>query len=254
MRVLAWVGLFVLARKGLGWLKFLFGLVRPGLDLTARYGRGSWVLVTGSTDVGSNTESFYDNILNACEGLDVSVVVNNVGVDVLGKYCSLPVKDVQKIIDVNCYPVSMLCHKFIPRLLKRKHAGVVIVSSLAGEFPMAMHNIYSASKAFTDFLARTLAYEYPSLDVLSLRPSEVQTPMTFHKQDMFTITARQCAEGLCRVLGRTAYSEGHWNHQLQGALYNAVPEGLFNHVFMHHIAPEFISKRRLRYFLKTAFC
>jgi 17beta-estradiol 17-dehydrogenase / very-long-chain 3-oxoacyl-CoA reductase len=177
-------------------------------------------------------------------GLDVSVLVNNVGVDVLGHFHKLPFKDVKKVLDVNCYPVTMLCHKLIPQLQTRKHSAIIIVSSLAGEFPIALHNVYSASKAFTDFLARTLAYESPQIDILSLRPSEVQTPMTFQKEDVFTITAGQCARGMCRVLGRRVYSEGHWNHQLQGVLYRWVPEWLFNYVFMNHVAPEFILKRQ----------
>lgn len=119
-------------------------------------------------------EGTYERIASHCAHLDVSVVVNNVGVDVLGRFGDLPLADVKKVLDVNCYPVSLLCHQFIPRLLRRKkRSAIVIVSSLAGEFPMAMHNIYSASKAFTDYLSRTFSYEYPSIDFLSLRPSEV---------------------------------------------------------------------------------
>lgn len=55
------------------------------------------------------------------------------GVDVLGRYTDLPLKDVKKILDVNCYPLSILCHKLIPILLKRKkRSAIVTVSSLAG--------------------------------------------------------------------------------------------------------------------------
>lgn len=68
--------------------------------------------------------------------------------------------------------------------------------------------------------------------------------MTFHKKDIFTISAQQCAAGMMNVLGREPYSEGHWNHQLQSILYNSVPEGFFNYVFMNHVAPEFIRKRQ----------
>ena len=47
---------------------------------------------------------------------------------------------------------------------------------------MALHNVYCGSKAFGDLLSRSLAYEYPELDIISLRPSEVSTPMTYHKK------------------------------------------------------------------------
>jgi short-subunit dehydrogenase len=67
---------------------------------------------------------------------------------------------------------------------------------------MPYHNVYSASKAFVDTLSRALSYEYQSqMDVMSLNPSEVCTPMTFHKKDVFTISPRQCAEGMLDQLG-----------------------------------------------------
>ena len=42
---------------------------------------------------------------------------------------------------------------------------------------------------FVDFLSRALSYEYAKqIDFLSVRPSEVSTPMTFNKgTDIFTI-------------------------------------------------------------------
>ena len=66
---------------------------------------------------------------------------------------------------------------------------------------MALHNVYSASKAFDDYLSRSLSYEYPELDIISLRPSEVSTPMTFNKKkDILTIGPEECAEGLLKGL------------------------------------------------------
>ncbi len=67
---------------------------------------------------------------------------------------------------------------------------------------MPLHNVYSASKAYVDFLSRALSYEYKEIDIVSLRPSEVSTPMTLNKQtDILTITADQCAEGFLYRLG-----------------------------------------------------
>ncbi len=36
---------------------------------------------------------------------------------------------------------------------------------------MPLHNVYSASKAYVDYLSRALSYEYPKIDIISLRPS-----------------------------------------------------------------------------------
>lgn len=90
---------------------------------------------------------------------------------------------------------------------------------------MPFHNVYSASKAFVDTLSRALSYEYAAkIDILSLNPSEVCTPMTFHKKDIFTISPEQCAEGLLNELGQgTKATNGHWTHKLQGSIYRGVP-------------------------------
>jgi short-subunit dehydrogenase len=110
---------------------------------------------------------------------------------------------------------------------------------------MPLHNVYSASKSFVDTFSRAISYEYsPQVDVMSLNPSEVCTPMTFHKKDVFTISPQQCAEGMLDHLGHERQTNGHWSHQLQGALYRAIPERLFNAVWMGVIAPEFMEERR----------
>lgn len=82
------------------------------------------------------------------------------------------------------------------------------------------------------------------MDIMVLNPSEVCTPMTFHKKDVFTISPRQCAEGMLNGLGYERQTNGHWSHQLQGALYRWVPEGVFNAIWMGVIAPEFMEDRR----------
>ena len=121
----------------------------------------------------------------------------------------------------------------------KRRSAIINVSSIAGTIPMPYYNIYSATKSYVDILSRSLTYEYPSVDLLSLRPSEVSTPMTFNKDvDIFTITAEQCAEGLVDQIGqRETATYGHWRHQLQGWLYESVPEGFFNYIFKNFVAP-----------------
>lgn len=110
---------------------------------------------------------------------------------------------------------------------------------------MALHNVYSASKAYVDFLSRALSYEYDhKIDIISLRPSEVSTPMTYNKQtDIMTIKPEDCARGLLNDLGHDKVTNGHWSHCLQGKLYHLVPECLFNYVFLKHLGPEFMRDR-----------
>lgn len=50
---------------------------------------------------------------------DVSILINNVGVDVLNKFHLLSDEEIYNTIIVNCFPITMLCKRFIPRFLKR---------------------------------------------------------------------------------------------------------------------------------------
>jgi 17beta-estradiol 17-dehydrogenase / very-long-chain 3-oxoacyl-CoA reductase len=110
---------------------------------------------------------------------------------------------------------------------------------------MPLHNVYSASKAYLDFLSRALSYEYQkTIDIISLRPSEVSTPMTHNKKtDLLTILPEDCARGLLNDLGHERVTNGHISHCLQGYLYHLLPECFFNYVFLNFVGPDFIRER-----------
>lgn len=95
--------------------------------------------------------------------LDISIVVNNVGVDVLEKYEALEPTVIEDLIKLNCFPVAYINRYFIPLMLKRNkqknlRSTIVNVSSLAGIGPMPYYNIYTATKAYVDKLSRSLSY------------------------------------------------------------------------------------------------
>lgn len=70
--------------------------------------------------------------------------------------------------------------------------------------------------------------------------------MTNHKRiDLMTITAQDCAEGLLNQLGHESVTNGYWSHRLQGALYQLVPECVFNHIWCNYVAPEFMEDRKV---------
>jgi len=111
--------------------------------------------------------------------------------------------------------------------------------------PLPLHNVYSASKAYVNQLTKILALEYPAIDWLVLRPSEVSTPMTCHKPlDIFTITPRQCAAGTLNDLGHRVETNGHISHKIQSFIYTIVPRWLFNLLWTKVFAPEFMQLRK----------
>ena len=68
--------------------------------------------------------------------------------------------------------------------------------------------------------------------------------MTYNKQtDIMTIKPEDCARGLLNDVGYEKVTNGHWSHSMQGWLYHAVPECLFNHVFLKYLGPDFMRER-----------
>lgn len=159
------------------------------------------------------------------EDLDVSVLVNNVGLEVLSAYHELKEEKLKNIVTVNTLPMTVFAHKFIQRFLKRnKRSAMINLSSVSGEIPNVGYHIYSSTKAYDDFLSRALSYEYPNIDIMSLRPSEVSTTMTSNKPlDIMTITTETCVEAALGDLGYERVTNGHWNHKIQSWMTLAVP-------------------------------
>jgi short-subunit dehydrogenase len=69
------------------------------------------------------------------------------------------------------------------------------ITSEAAIFPMTYWQVYCATKSFGHMFSLAMSREYKdSVDVCSVRPSEVSTNMTNNKpNDVLTITSEECA-------------------------------------------------------------
>jgi 17beta-estradiol 17-dehydrogenase / very-long-chain 3-oxoacyl-CoA reductase len=72
---------------------------------------------------------------------DISVLVNNVGLDVLNPYHELTEQEIVRLITVNCLPIAVLNRRFIPRLLGReKKSAIINLASVAGKRDITQGN------------------------------------------------------------------------------------------------------------------
>ena len=249
-------------------------------NLAVRYGKGSWVLVTGaSAGIGrafceelaskgfniilisenqedlkkvdnvlrqtypeiktkvivadfanSAEDGFFEKIISQVEGLDISILVNNVGIAGGGPFEIQPEKEVRNLVVINTLPQVMLTRKLLPQLAARTdRSAIIFLSSIMGTRPFPFFTIYSSTKVFADFFARALAEEHPEIDIISLRPVYVSTNMTFNKQLNFgTLTAKECVLGLFTKLGFESSTAGHWRHTTYTTLrLGFIPDWLF---------------------------
>lgn len=280
--------LVVTAVNGLRWLWRYVWLPRrqQGPRLVERYGRGSWVLVTGASDglgkafahelaqygfnllivsrtqeklsrvktelevlgvqvrtvcadLSDSSEQTYSRILAAVQDVDLSIVINCVGVTVHRLYADVPPATLRRLLSMNVNTTSIVTHTTLPLLLRHaattgRRCALLNVGSIVGRFYWPGTQLYGACKAFIDHLTVPLAFEYrDQLDTLSFQPTVMATAMaTGTEPAAITISPQAAAHAALSHLGRCVRSHGHWRHAMLAGLFTILPSRSRNGVFL----------------------
>lgn len=163
-----------------------------------------------------NNNEFLENINQQVGDRDISLVVNNAGLDHFEKFENLDSQHLKDLINVNCTTPVLICKNFIKRLTTRTNRGGIInVSSGSMVQYMPYFSAYAGSKSMVDLFTGSLADEFPNLDIISLKPFDVSTRMNdFRDTDIMTISAEKCVKGTLRDLGHQDGTYGHWLHKI----------------------------------------
>ena len=288
LQILGAVGLVIGAVSVVRWLWQYVWLPRhlQGPRLAKRYGRGSWVLITGAgdglgkafaqelaqygfnlllvsrtqeklsrlqaelevhrvqvrtvcADLSDSSEQTYSRIASAAQDVDLSIVINCVGVTVHRRFADVPPASLRRLLSVNVNTTSILTHTTLPFLLRHaatsgRRCALVNVGSIVGRYYWPGTQLYGACKAFIDHLTVPLGFEYrEQLDALSFRPTVMATAMaTGTEPAAITIPPQTAAHAALSHLGRFASSHGHWRHATVAALFNVLPPGVRNRIFL----------------------
>jgi short-subunit dehydrogenase len=79
-----------------------------------------------------------ERISSELNDIEISILVNNVGLDVLDYYHTISQDKISSLIRVNCFSTSILSNIFIPKFLERHKknkkikSAIINVASLAG--------------------------------------------------------------------------------------------------------------------------
>ncbi|KAL9664434.1 hypothetical protein QQ045_019834 [Rhodiola kirilowii] len=173
------------------------------------------------------------------QGLDVGVVINNVGLSYpWAKYFHEVEEEAwMSLVKVNMEGTTRVTKAVLKGMVERKRGAIVnIGSGAAAVIPShPFYAVYAATKAYVDQLSRCLHVEYKSygIDVQCQVPLYVATKMAsrvaaIHKPSLFTPSADEYAKVAINRIGYEARSMPYWTHALQWHLASVTPESLLD--------------------------
>ena len=143
-------------------------------------------------------------LVEQLKSLDISILVNNAGVEQEMSLINTPTNRVQELLGVNLISPTLLTHLLIKQLASRSpQSAVVNISSGLGQTPIADSSIYSATKAYLRMFTYALSEEMTrKVDFLTVNLGYTSTPMIGNRKDIFTAQPEDSAYGILRDLGR----------------------------------------------------
>lgn len=163
----------------------------------------------------------YENIAKQTTGMEIGVLVNNVGMSYANpeRFCELPDQEklVANLITCNIFSVTRMCSLFLPGMVERRKGVVINISSLSAVIPAPMLTVYAASKAFVDKFSDDLATEYAKHGVLvqSVLPGPVATNMSkIRRSTWMACSPKAFVSNALNTLGIARHTTGYYPHSL----------------------------------------
>uniref|UniRef100_A0A8C6JVB2 Uncharacterized protein n=1 Tax=Melopsittacus undulatus TaxID=13146 RepID=A0A8C6JVB2_MELUD len=105
------------------------------------------------------TQDIYTRIKAGLEGLEIGVLVNNVGISYAYPEYFLDLPDLDKTIDqmtnINILSVCKMTRLVLPGMLERSKGVVLNIASAAGAYPTPLLTLYSATKSVLPYFVAT---------------------------------------------------------------------------------------------------
>jgi NAD(P)-dependent dehydrogenase (short-subunit alcohol dehydrogenase family) len=110
----------------------------------------------------------------------IDVLVNNAGINKIGKFEEIEIEDFDKILSVNLRAPFLLCQAVIPYMKTCQRGRIVNITSIFGNISKEYRASYSSSKFGLDGMTAALSAEVSAFGILanSVGPGFIDTDLT----------------------------------------------------------------------------
>ncbi|PON42337.1 Short-chain dehydrogenase/reductase [Parasponia andersonii] len=190
-------------------------------------------------DFSGDISAGIEVVEEAIKGLDVGILINNVGVTypAAGYFHEVAEKVWMNIVRVNLEGTTRVTRAVLPGMLERKRGAIVNIGSGAAIVVPShpLYTIYAATKAYIDQLSRCLYVEYKrsGINVQCQVPLYVATKMasevaSIEKASLFVPSAEDYARAAVNSIGYEARCTPYWAHYLQWCFASFLSEDILD--------------------------
>jgi short-subunit dehydrogenase len=135
-------------------------------------------VVVAQSNVDLGRPDLVEALAPVVSGREIGLLVYNAAIGTVAPFLETDPAHVDHMLDVNCRGPLRLVRALVPAMVARGRGGVILMSSLSGNFGSAQLAVYAATKAFTLVAADALWVELRphGVDVLAVQPGSTRTP------------------------------------------------------------------------------
>lgn len=193
-------------------------------------------------DFSQTDSGLYDRIREELGGLEVGVLVNNVGISYPSAlfFHELDGVDntlIDKLLSININATTQMTRMLVGDMVKRKRGAIINVASAAGRVPIGnpLFAVYSGAKAYIDFFSRSLHHELKQFNVhvQCQSPYFVTSKMSkIRKPTLTTPNPDTYAASAVAAIGAGDSVVPFWAHWLQDTVMLSLPHALLSPVLV----------------------